>query len=444
MKLWQKSYDMNADVEKFTCGRDKEFDLLLAKHDVACNLAHSRMLYEVGILTKEETIELHKELLNIYRQIENCKFSIDDNVEDIHSQIELLLTDKLGETGKKIHTARSRNDQVLTDIRLFLREELLKIADKTEKLFRIFIELSEKNKEILLPGYTHLQVAMPSSFGLWYGAYAESLSEDYELLAGALKLCDKSPLGSAAGFGSGFPIDRQMTADLLNFSSLVVNSVYCQMTRGKIEKFAANAIASIGATLSRLATDLCLYSSQNFAFLKLPKEYTTGSSIMPHKQNPDVFELVRARCNRLQTIPMELTMLTANMPSGYHRDYQLTKEIIFPAFKEITECIEITSMLLPKLEFNLQIFENPIYKYIGSVEAINKLVNDGMSFREAYHNISQKIEEGNFEFNSNPKYTHIGSIGNPGNEMIINNFEKVKNEIMKVKVVDIGKIIISK
>ncbi len=442
MKLWQKSYDINPDVEKFTTGRDKEFDILLAKHDVACNLAHSRMLYEIGILTKEETITLHKELFNIYKQIEKGEFEINDDVEDVHSQIEQLLTEKLGDTGRKIHTARSRNDQVLTDIRLFLKGELLKIAEKTEKLFLILIELSEANKGVLLPGYTHLQVAMPSSFGLWFGAFAESLSEDFELLAGALKLCDKSPLGSAAGFGSGFPVDRQLTSDLLNFNGLVVNSVYCQMTRGKIEKITANALASIGATLARLAMDICLYSSQNFSFLKLPKEYTTGSSIMPHKQNPDVFEIVRARCNKLQTIPMVLAMLSTNLPSGYHRDYQLTKEIVFPAFNEISECLEITSTILSKIEINREILENPIYKYIGSVEAVNELVKEGMSFRDAYHKISQKIEEGEFKFDSNPNYTHIGSIGNPGNEKIIQNFDKVKIDIRKVKVADIQSIMI--
>jgi argininosuccinate lyase len=395
------------------------------------------MLFEAGMLTKEETISLHRELLDIYSQVENCRFSIRENVEDVHSQVELLLTEKLGETGKKIHTARSRNDQVLLDIRLFLKENLLITASRLEKLFRTLIDLSEKNREVLLPGYTHLQVAMPSSFGLWFGAYAESLSEDYELLAGAISLTDKNPLGSAAGYGSSFPINRKKTASLLNFGGLVVNSVYCQMTRGKIEKITANALASIASTLARLSMDICLYTSQNFSFLKLPKEYTTGSSIMPHKQNPDVFELVRTRCNRLQAVPFELTTLMTNLPSGYQRDYQLTKEIIFAALKTINDCIDITAMILPKIEINKHILDNEIYRYIGSVEAINQLVNEGMSFRQAYHAISKSIEEGKFEYRLDHEYTHIGSIGNPGNELILANFERIKTELGNVKLPDV-------
>lgn len=427
MKLWKKSYETNADVEKFTVGRDREFDELLAKHDVIGSIAHAKMLGDTGLISKEEAANLVTELEAILIEIKNNNFKIESNFEDVHSQIEFILTEKLGDTGKKIHTARSRNDQILLDIRLFLKEEFVEITGLVENLFYILIDLSEQSKSVKMPGYTHLQVAMPSSFGLWFGAYAESLAEDYELLAGALQLIDRNPLGSAAGYGSNFSINRELTTRNLGMSRTITNSVYSQMTRGKIEKIAANAITCIAGTFSKLSMDICLYASQNFAFLKLPKEFTTGSSIMPHKQNPDIFELIRGKCNKIQGVPMQLTLLGTNLPSGYHRDYQLTKEILFPAINDIKECIQIASAALPGIEINQNILDNNIYRYIGSVEAINSLVNNGMSFRDAYKTISLQIEKGEYNYSpTEASYTHTGSIGNPGNEMIVEYFKETK------------------
>lgn len=431
MKLWQKTYNLNNEVEKFTTDDDKTFDLMLSKYDVIGNIAHAKMLNKIGILNQDELIILIDELQNILITIENNEFEIDDNIEDVHSQIEYLLTQKLGEVGKKIHTARSRNDQVLLDIRLYLKDKFIEISTLTQYLFDVLIDLSNKNKDILIPGFTHHQVAMPSSFGLWFGAYAESIAEDYELLFGAIKLIDRNPLGSAAGFGSSFPIDRDFTSQELNFERPIINSVYCQMTRGKIEKISSNVIANLASTISRLANDIVLYSNQNYNFLKLPKEYSTGSSIMPHKQNPDVFELIRAKCNVLQSIPIELTLLMNNLNSGYHRDSQLTKKILFPAINEIIEIIKITTHILPLLELNNNILDNKIYKYIGSVEMINEFVNSGESFRTAYKIVSEKIEKNEFTFDMSLEHTHLGSISNLGNERIGKYFNNLMSEMEK-------------
>jgi argininosuccinate lyase len=428
MKLWQKETTSVSElVEKFTVGRDKEFDLLLAKHDVRGSIAHVTMLGEVGLMTKEEADKAVVALKDIAQEIHNSQFTIDDDVEDIHSQIELLLTKRIGDIGKKIHSGRSRNDQVAVDIKLYLREEVLNIKDEVKTLFDLLIEQSEKHKDKLLPGYTHLQIGMPSSFGLWFGAYAESLIDDLEMLAAAYLITNKNPLGSGAGYGSSFPLNRTRTTELLHFSSLNYNSVYAQMTRGKTEKAVASGLSFIAATIGKLAMDCCLYMNQNFAFISFPNELTTGSSIMPHKKNPDVFELIRAKCNRIQSIPNELSLLLTNLPSGYHRDLQLTKEILFPAIEELKACIQLAKLMLSNIKVKDDILKDEKYKYLFSVEAVNELVNKGIPFREAYKQVGDQIEKGEFTFDSSQKlhHTHEGSIGNLSNDLITKSMDAV-------------------
>jgi len=427
MKLWQKDTTAVSDlIEKFTVGRDKEFDILLAKHDVLGSIAHVTMLGETGLLTKEETATAVKELKKILGEIEGSKFSIQNGVEDIHSQIELLLTERIGETGKKIHSGRSRNDQVAVDIKLYLRDEIQQIKAEVKNLFDLLVEKSNQYKGKLLPGYTHLQIAMPSSFGLWFGAYAESLVDDLELLAAAYIITNKNPLGSGAGYGSSFPLDRKKTTDLLGFGTLNWNSVYAQMSRGKTEKIVSMGLSSIAATLSKMAMDACLFMNQNFGFISFPDELTTGSSIMPHKKNPDVFELIRAKCNRIQSTTNELTLLTNNLPSGYHRDLQLTKEILFPSIEELKACLQLMQLMLSNIRVNDNILADPKYKYLFSVEAVNDLVNKGVPFRDAYKQVGNQIEKGEFNFNSHElHHTHEGSIGNLSNDKIAIEMEKV-------------------
>jgi argininosuccinate lyase len=428
MKLWSKeNTNTSQQIEKFTIGRDNEFDILLAEHDVTGTIAHVSMLQQAGLMDGAEANLALDGLNVILQEIKNGQFGIEEGIEDIHSQIELLLTRRIGEAGKKIHSGRSRNDQVAVDIKLFLRAELLKVRDDVKELFDLLITLSEKHKDKLLPGYTHLQIAMPSSAGLWLGAYAESLVDDMELLSSAYIISNKNPLGSGAGYGSSFPLDRTLTTKLLGFGSMNYNSVYAQMSRGKTEKIVAHALGSVAATLSRLAMDCCLYLNQNFGFISFPSDLTTGSSIMPHKKNPDVFELVRAHCNRLQAIPNELIILLNNLPSGYHRDLQLTKEILFPAFAELRSCITMTRLMLTNITIKNDILKDEKYKYIFSVEAVNKLVNSGIPFREAYKIIGEQIERGEFtyDYTKTLNYTHEGSIGNLCNLEIRQEMEKV-------------------
>jgi argininosuccinate lyase len=421
MKLWQKENTAVSElIEKFTVGRDKEFDLLLAACDVQGSVAHVTMLGEAGLMTKEEAAKAVEALEQIGKEIDKGEFSIGAHVEDVHSQIELLLTERIGEIGKKIHSGRSRNDQVAVDIKLYLRKEILAIKEEAKELFDLLIAQSEKFKDKLVPGYTHLQIAMPSSFGLWFGAYAESLVDDLEVLSASYQVANKNPLGSGAGYGSSFPLNRSFTTKLLNFSTLNYNSVYAQMTRGKTEKIVAMGLSCIAATLSKLSMDCCLYLNQNFGFISFPSELTTGSSIMPHKKNPDVFELIRAKCNRLQSIPNELTLLLNNLPSGYHRDLQLTKEILFPAIEELKACLQLARLMLSNIEIKDDILADEKYKYLFSVEAVNELVNKGISFREAYRQIGNQIENGTFNFDVTKglHHTHEGSIGNLKNESI--------------------------
>lgn len=428
MKLWQKeSTSVSKLVEKFTVGRDKEFDILLAKHDVQGSIAHVTMLGEVGLMPKEEAETAVKALQEILQEISIGQFIIQADVEDVHSQVELMLTQRIGDIGKKIHSGRSRNDQVAVDIKLFLREEIQKIKEEAKDLFDLLIELSEKHKDKLLPGYTHLQIGMPSSFGLWFGAYAESLVDDLEMLAAAYAVTNKNPLGSGAGYGSSFPLNRTLTTELLQFSALNYNSVYAQMTRGKTEKLVAMAISCIAASLSRLSMDCCLYINQNFGFISFPSELTTGSSIMPHKKNPDVFELIRAKCNRIQSTPNELTLLLNNLPSGYHRDLQLTKEILFPAIEELKACLQLIKLMLSNIEVKSDILQDEKYKYLFSVEAVNELVNQGIPFRDAYKEVGNQIEKDSFTFDYKKAlhHTHEGSIGNLRNDGIKDLMAKV-------------------
>jgi argininosuccinate lyase len=421
MKLWQKENTSVTElVEKFTVGRDKEFDVLLAKYDVQGSIAHVTMLGEVGLMTKGEADKAIEALKQIAKEIDETKFTIEDGVEDVHSQVEFLLTQRIGETGKKIHSGRSRNDQVAVDIKLFLRDAVLRIKDETVSLFNLLIQQSEKYNEQLLPGYTHLQLAMPSSFGLWLGAYAESLVDDLELLAASYAITNKNPLGSGAGYGSSFPLNRARTTELLRFTSLNYNSVYAQMTRGKTEKVVAMALSSVASTLARLSMDCCLYMNQNFGFISFPNELTTGSSIMPHKKNPDVFELIRAKCNRIQSLPNELTLLLANLPSGYHRDLQLTKEILFPAIEELSTCLQLAQLMLSNIQVKENILQDEKYKFLFTVEEVNRLVNEGLAFREAYKQVGEQVEAGAFSFDLSQKlrHTHEGSIGNLCNKEI--------------------------
>jgi len=428
MKLWSKgNTETSEQIEKFTVGRDNEFDTLLAEHDVTGTIAHVSMLQQAGLMDAKEAELALNGLKQILEEIRTNTFRIEEGVEDIHSQVELLLTRRIGDAGKKIHSGRSRNDQIAVDIKLFLRGEILKIKDEVKSLFDLLIEQSEKNKDKLLPGYTHLQIAMPSSAGLWLGAYAESLVDDMELLVSAYIITNKNPLGSGAGYGSSFPLNRSLTTQLLGFKSMNYNSIYAQMGRGKTEKIVSQALASIAATLSKLAMDCCLYLSQNFGFISFPPELTTGSSIMPHKKNPDVFELVRAHCNRIQAIPNELTILLNNLPSGYHRDLQLTKEVLFPAFNELRSCLLMTGLMISNISINEHILNDEKYRYLFSVEAVNELVNKGIPFREAYKTIGDQIENGEFrfDFSKGLNHTHEGSIGNLKNDAIVDEMNKV-------------------
>jgi len=431
-KIWQKDDNAtNILVNTFTVGKDLDFDERLAKYDVKGSIAHCKMLAEVGIISDEESEKMLFVLAEILEDIENGTFEIDKTAEDIHSQIESVLIEKLGDTGKKIHTARSRNDQVLLDIKLYLLDEIREITALTDEFFHILIKLAEQHKNVLLPGYTHLQIAMPSSFGLWFGAYAEALLDDLEMLFSVKNIINKNPLGSAAGYGSSFPIDRESTTYNLGFQSMNYNSVYAQMTRGKSEKILSMAMATIAGTLGKFSYDVCLYLSQNFDFINFPKEFTTGSSIMPHKKNPDIFELVRARCNRIQALPNEFILLTNNLPSGYHRDMQLTKEILFPAIDSLKECLEILSYTLPNIQVKDGILEDEKYKYLFSVEKINQEVKNGSSFRDAYVKVGQEIENNQFDFEiENLNHTHQGSIGNLCLDKIEYQFNKLKGKLL--------------
>ncbi|MGL5317910.1 MAG: argininosuccinate lyase [Bacteroidales bacterium] len=427
-KLWQKNVDVNKDIERFTVGRDREMDLYLAKFDVLGSMAHVKMLESIDLIDKNDLPVLISALKEIYIQAESGDFIIEDGIEDVHSQVELLLTRKLGDLGKKIHSGRSRNDQVLLDLKLYTRSEIKDVAIKTSQLFDTLITQSEKHKDILMPGYTHLQIAMPSSFGLWFGAYAESLVDDIQLLQAAYRICNKNPLGSAAGYGSSFPLNRSMTTELLGFESMNYNVIYAQMGRGKMEKSVAFAIASIAGTLSKLAFDACMFNSQNFGFIKLPDEYTTGSSIMPHKKNPDVFELTRAKCNKLQSLPQQIMMITNNLPSGYFRDMQIIKEIFLPAFDELKDCLMMVNDMMSLVKVNKEILNDDKYLLIFSVEEVNRLAAEGMPFRDAYRKVGMEIEEGKFEHNKEINHTHEGSIGNLCNNAIRMMFEKVYSE----------------
>ena len=418
MKLWEKSTQVNKKIEKFTVGNDRMLDIYLAKYDILGSMAHILMLQSVGLLSSNELDVLLRELKNIYQLAVNDDFIIEEGVEDVHSQVELMLTRKLGDVGKKIHSGRSRNDQVLVDLKLYTRAEIEKTVDAVSALFEVLIEQSEKYKHNLLPGYTHLQIAMPSSFGLWFGAYAESLADDLQMLLAAWKITNRNPLGSAAGYGSSFPLNRQMTTDLLGFDTMNYNVVYAQMGRGKMERIVATALAGVAATVSKLAFDACMFTSQNFGFIKLPDEFTTGSSIMPHKKNPDVFELTRAKCNKIQSIPQQISMITNNLPSGYFRDLQIIKEVFLPAFGELRDCLEMAAMMMERVDVKTDILNEPKYDLIFSVEEVNRLAQNGMPFRDAYKKVGLDIEAGNFNPDKNIHHTHEGSIGNLCNDRI--------------------------
>jgi len=425
LKLWQKEGVTTAEqIERFTVGRDREMDLYLAPFDVLGNLAHAQMLETINLLTPEELTQLKTELKAIYGQIEAGQFVIEDGIEDVHSQVELILTRVLGDVGKKIHSGRSRNDQVLVDLKLFTRDRLWQVAQAVQRVFDRLISRSEQHKDDLLPGYTHLQIAMPSSFGLWFGAYAEALSDDMLTLQTAYRLANRNPLGSGAGYGSSFPLNRTLTTELLGFEGMHVNVVYAQMSRGKTEQTALTALAAIAATLSRMAMDICLYNSQNFGFLVLPDALTTGSSIMPHKKNPDVAELLRAKTNRMKALPMEVTLVMSNLPSGYHRDMQLLKEILMPAFDEILDCLDITDFMLEHLQVKPNLLDDPKYDLLFSVERVNELVLQGVPFREAYRTVGKEIAEHTYVPPRVLHHTHEGSIGNLGNDLIVNQMKQ--------------------
>lgn len=441
MKLWDKGFDTNEFVTKFTVGKDREMDLYLAEYDVLGCMAHANMLAKVGLLSDTDNTALQGELKNLYKKAQDGRFVINDDVEDVHSQIEFELTAACGDPGKKIHTARSRNDQVVTAVRLFTRAKLQAIIESVKSLFDTYIELSNKYKDVLMPGYTHLQIAMPSSFGMWFGAYAESLSDDLWALLSAWKINNRNPLGSAAGYGSSFPIDRQMTSDQLGFDSPDYNSVYCQMTRGKAETAVATALAQLSQTLAKFAADCCLFMSQNFKFISLPKEYTTGSSIMPHKANPDVFELMRGYCNKISVLPFELNRITGNLTSGYFRDLQLLKESYLPVFERMQMCLDFMEFILPKIKPADDILKNEMYQPIFTVEALNEMVVAGVPFRDCYKEVGHQVMEGKFHWDKPLNHTHIGSIGNLCNDKIsayFNNtfkmfeFEKIADAIEKL------------
>ncbi len=417
-KLWDKGKATNAEIEKFTVGKDREMDLYLAECDVLGSMAHITMLESIGLIAKDELPVLLAELKKIYLAAHRGEFVIEEGIEDVHSQVELMLTRKLGDLGKKIHSGRSRNDQVLVDMKLWTREQIRSVVEAVEGLFDVLIQQSEKYKNVLLPGYTHLQIAMPSSFGLWFGAYAESLADDMELMLSAWKVTNRNPLGSAAGYGSSFPLNRQMTTELLGFDTMDYNVVYAQMCRGKMEKTVSFALAGIAATLSKLAFDACMFTSQNFGFIKLPDECTTGSSIMPHKKNPDVFELTRAKCNKIQSLPSQIMMLINNLPSGYFRDLQIIKEVFMPSFGELLDCIKMTTHIMSDVKINEHILDDPKYDFIFSVEEVNRLALEGMPFRDAYKKVGLECEAGEFKPNKNIHHTHQGSIGNLCNDGI--------------------------
>jgi argininosuccinate lyase len=428
MKLWDKGTQVLKVIEDFTVGKDRDLDLQLAEFDALGSIAHAKMIQTIGLLNEEEKKALVAELIRIYYEIKKGNFKIEDGVEDVHSQIELMLTQQLGDIGKKIHSGRSRNDQVLLDIKLFTRNELKSVVNEVNTLFQQFIELSEKHKDALIPGYTHLQVAMPSSFGLWFGAYAESLTDDMILLKAAYQIANQNPLGSAAGYGSSFPLNRRMTTELLGFEDLNYNSVYAQMGRGKTEKTVSFALALVASTLSKMAADVCLFMSQNFGFLSFPDELVTGSSIMPHKKNPDVFELIRGKCNKLQALPQQIGAITGNLTSGYFRDLQIIKEIFFPAFQELKSCIAAAKIMFENVKINQNIIEDEKYKYVFSVEKVNELVLSGIPFREAYKKVGEEIESGSFEAITTLNHTHEGSIGNLCNEEIKIKMNKIISE----------------
>ncbi|WP_423129231.1 argininosuccinate lyase [Gaoshiqia sp. Z1-71] len=412
MKLWDKGYSVNKFIEDFTVGKDRELDLYLAKYDVLGSMAHATMLQSIGLLEKEELYQLLTELKAIYQMAVQGEFVIEAGVEDVHSQVETMLTRKLGDVGKKIHSGRSRNDQVLLDLKLFARHEIREIVELGHHLFDILMGQAEKYKDFLMPGYTHLQVAMPSSFGLWFSAYAESLTDDFVLLQAAYRITNQNPLGSAAGYGSSFPLDRQQTTDLLGFEQMNYNVIYAQMGRGKMEKTVSFAMASLASTLSKLAFDVCLFMSQNFGFVSLPDELTTGSSIMPHKKNPDVFELLRSHCNKLQALPTQITLMINNLPSGYFRDLQILKEVFLPAFRDLKNCLEIAAFALSEISIKKDLLEDDRYKYVFSVEDVNKLVMQGVPFRDAYRQVGMEIQSGNYEPDRKIEHSHAGSLGN--------------------------------
>jgi argininosuccinate lyase len=425
MKLWEKGIETDRLIEQFTVGKDRELDLLLAGYDVIGSLAHVSMLHSIGLLDDKELGLLRTELLGIYQSVEKGDFVIGEGIEDVHSQVELLLTLKLGDTGKKIHTARSRNDQVLLDIKLFIREEIQQVVMLAENLSRILLHQSEKYKDVLIPGFTHLQVAMPSSFGLWFAAYAECLAEDLQVMLAAYRVADLNPLGSGAGYGSSFPIDRQMTTSLLGFEDMHYNVVNAQMSRGRTERITSSGLSCLAATLSKLAGDVCLYASQNFGLLQIPDEFTTGSSIMPHKKNPDVFELIRAKCNKIQALPAEIGYISLNLPSGYFRDMQIIKESFLPVFTEMKTCLAIAAYALEKIIPVDNTLDDDRYKYIFSVEEVNKLVQEGTPFRKAYMDVAAQIADGSYSSDRNIKHTHEGSIGNLCNDSIAQKIKKV-------------------
>jgi argininosuccinate lyase len=441
MKIWQKNVTVNKDIETFTVGKDRELDLQMGAFDVLGSLAHVEMLESIGLLTSDELVVIQQELKNIYSEIQAGNFVIEDSVEDVHSQVEWMLTQRIGDAGKKIHSGRSRNDQVLVDLKLYFRDCIEQMVGNTAVLFGQLISLSNTHKDKLLPGYTHLQIAMPSSFGLWFGAYAESLVDDLELMLAAYKVCNKNPLGSAAGYGSSFPLNRTMTTELLGFEKLNYNVVYAQMGRGKTERILAQAMSSIAATLAKMAMDVCLFINQNFGFISFPDELTTGSSIMPHKKNPDVFELIRSRCNKIQALPNEIAMMITNLPSGYHRDLQLLKENLFPAITSLNDCLEMCTFMLQNISIKDHILDDKKYAYLFSVEVVNELVLKGTPFREAYKIVGETIDNGTFTPGTKVNHTHEGSIGNLCNpeieammEEVLEqfNFEKTKVAIDKL------------
>ncbi len=443
-KLWEKNFEVNDEIERFTVGRDREMDLYLAPYDVMGSMAHITMLEHIGLLEADELHRLLAELRRIYEVCQRGEFRIEDDVEDVHSQVELLLTRKLGDMGKKIHSGRSRNDQVLVDLKLFTRHQLREVADGVKLLFDELLAKSEQHKDVLMPGYTHLQIAMPSSFGLWFGAYAESLADDMLFLQAAYKMTNRNPLGSAAGYGSSFPLDRQMTTDLLGFDSMDYNVVYAQMGRGKMERNVGFALATIAGTLAKMAFDACLFNSQNFSFVKLPKECTTGSSIMPHKKNPDVFELIRAKCNKIQSLPQQVTLIMNNLPVGYFRDLQIIKEVFLPAFDELKDCLQMAAYIINKMEVRKDILDNPMYDPMFSVEEVNRLAAAGMPFRDAYRKVGLDIEAGTFTPDKHIHHTHEGSIGNLCNDRIAGLMQQVLGGFGFERVAEAEKALLAK